>query len=170
MLRKTLSAVAAVAAVAAMGVGTAGVANASTPIVKSAVCIPAAIVAGCTHPGHPGFGFGHGLGGALGFGRGGLLHTGLLGSDRFRGGRFGGNFGNNFGGTYWERDGIIQPYSEVVSACGCSSVPAGWVEVQDPQQVIVVPEGAATGDGSCALTSVNWGSSGWNRGVRRFRY
>lgn len=166
MLRKTLSAVAAVAAVAAMGVGTAGVANAS-PVLKTS-CTPVAPATTCTNPGGPFHhfpgGLGHGLGGALGFGRGGLLHTGLLGSDRFRGGRFGGDFA----GTYWQRDGVILPYSQVVSSCGCSST-AGWVEVQDPQQVIVVPEGAATGDGSCALSSVNWGLPGWNRGVRIVR-
>lgn len=170
MLRKTLSAVAAVAAVAAMGVGTAGVANAS-PVLKTVVvpCVTPNVPVGCGwhggnggHDGHRG-GFLGGLGHGLGFNRGGLLGTGILG---------GGNYGR-FGGTYWQRGGVIMPYSQVLSTCGCSAgidpVSEGYTLVQDPQQVIVVPSGpVVTGDGSCSLTSVNWGLGGFQRGARFF--
>jgi hypothetical protein len=176
MLRKTLT---VVAAMAAIGAGTVGVANASTPApvaFKTVQCNSAGLPAACT----PGAGAQllHGVGGPLAGLAGG--NHGLLGGafglgGRDRGGRFGfGNgFGGNFGGTFWQRDGVILPYSQVVSSCGCSGSPVsfGYTEVVDPQQVLVVPEGAVvTGDGSCqSLTSVNWGLPGWNRGVRIFR-
>jgi hypothetical protein len=173
MLRKTLT---IVAAMAAIGAGTVGVANAATPAPTTACNIPGGLVPGCT-PGagalglHPG---GGAFAGIPGLGHGGL--GGVLGlGGRDRGGRFGfgHGFGGNFGGTFWQRDNVILPYSQIVSSCGCSGSPVslGYTEVVDPQQVLVVPEGAVvTGDGSCqTLTSVNWGLPGWNRGVRVFR-
>ena len=164
MLRKCLTSVAVMAAVFA---GTAGVANASTPA-------PAKKPATCTATGLSNcIGTGTNLGGLLGGdhrgGRGGF-------GGPFRGG-FGGGFGGirggNFGGTFWQRDGVILPYAQAASSCGCSGAPVGWTEIADPSAYQVVPFYGApvTGDGSCvSLTSVNWGLPGWNRGVRLYRH
>lgn len=163
MLRKTLTVLAVMAAV---GAGTAGVANASTPA-PSALCVPGAPVAGCTpHGGHHD-GFGFGLGRGLGFNDGGLLGTGLLrGGDFNRGGRWG-----HYQGSFWNRGGVILPYSQVVSSCGCADPASlGYTLVENPATVMVVPVGAvATGDGSCALSSVNFGLDRYRHGVRFFR-
>jgi hypothetical protein len=166
MLRKCLTSVAVMAAVFA---GTAGVANASTPApatFKTSACIPGAPVAGCTPGDHRGDHRG-GRGGFLG-GRGGLLGGFGLG------GFLGGNrtiINNEYANTFWQRDGVILPYAQAASSCGCSGAPVGWTQVVDPAAVEVVPFYGApvTGDGSCvSLTSVNWGLPGWNRGVRLY--
>jgi hypothetical protein len=175
MLRKSLT---VVAAMAAIGAGTVGVANAATPAptaFKTGQCAPV-VVAGCV-PGAGAIKL-HGAGGplaGLAGGNHGLL-GGVLGlGGRDRGGRFGGGLrGGNFGGTFWQRGGVVYPYSQVVSSCGCSGDPVslGYTEfVQPAQQVLVVPEGfAATGDGSCvSLSDVNWGLPQYRRGVRLFR-
>lgn len=176
MLRKTLT---VVAAMAVLGGGSVGMAYADTPVVKTAVTVPALPI--IDHDHH------HNDGGLLGgvLGTGGLGLNGLLNSTtiirgdnhhrggHFPGGRFGGRFGGNFGGTFWQRGGVILPYSQVASSCGCSGSPVGfgYTEVLQPQQVEVVPVGAvATGDGSCqTLSSVDWNRPGFNRGVRFFR-
>lgn len=179
MLRKSLT---VVAAMAAIGAGTVGVANAATPAptaFKTTQCAPV-VVADCV-PGAGAIKL-HGAGGplaGLAGGNHGLLGgvLGLGGRDRGGrfGGRFGGGFGGNFGGTFWNRGGVIYPYSQVVSSCGCSGVvdptTLGYTEfVQPTQQVLVIPEGfAATGDGSCvSLSDVNWGLPQYRRGVRLF--
>lgn len=169
MLRKTLT---IVAAMAAIGAGTVGVANAATPAPTKLATCTATLSVDCIGTGThlPGLG-GLGLGGLFGGGHG---HPGFPGGNFGHGfgGGFGNGFGGNFGGTFWQRDGVILPYNQVVSSCGCSGSPVslGYTEVVDPQQVLVVPEGAVvTGDGSCqSLTSVNWGLPGWGRGVRLF--
>lgn len=151
MLRKLATVAAAMAIV---GAGSVGVANAATP--EHFPHIP--------HVPH----IGGGLLGGLGLG-------GLLGGGFHHGGHFGGgNFGGRFGGTFWQRDGVILPYSQLGSSCGCSvsdPVSLGYTEVVQPAQIEVVPVGAvATGDGSCeTLTSVDFSRPGWNRGVRFFR-
>jgi len=162
MLRKSLT---VVAVMAAIGAGSVGVANAATPAPTQvpSVCGTVALPVVCTpSPGnHHG---GHFPGGNLG---------------GFRGGNFGGNFGGSFRGidrfrgSFWNRGGVILPYDQVVSSCGCSGDPVslGYTQVLNPQQVLVVPVGAvATGDGSCeTLSSVNFGQDRFRRGVRFFR-
>lgn len=76
------------------------------------------------------------------------------------GGHFygGGFYGGGFypGGFYRNlNSGVVLPYSQVASACGCAGstlVPTGYALVPAPQpQIVQVPVGAvATGDGSCA--------------------
>lgn len=170
MLRKSLT---VVAVMAAIGAGSVGVANAATPA-PSVVCVPGVGVGDCDHDGHGHFGHGFGgLGG--GFLGGGLGLGGLLGGNTFINSNHfrGGNFGDRFRGTFWNRGGVILPYSQVVSSCGCSGDPVslGYSQVLNPQQVLVVPVGAvATGDGSCeTLSSVNFGQDRFRRGVRFFR-
>lgn len=177
MLRKTLTVLAVMAAV---GAGTAGVANASTPVVPVP---PVGGVDGVVG------GVGNSVGGLLGGVNvlGGNIAVGdqfhgsdrLRGIDRFRGGNFGGFYGSDFYGgrynhyrnTFWNRGGVILPYSQVVSSCGCGDPASlGYQLVENPQTVMVVPVGAvATGDGSCSLSSVNFGLDRYRHGVRFFR-
>lgn len=183
MLRKSLT---VVAVMAAIGAGSVGVANAATPVVKAnPTCTTTGGVVSCLpgvgslgHPFNPGSLGSHLPGGGLGgiFG-GGILggNTFINNNNHFRGGNFGGSFRgiDRFRGTFWNRGGVILPYSQVVSSCGCSGDPVslGYSEVLNPQQVLVVPVGAvATGDGSCeTLSSVNFGQDRFRRGVRFFR-
>jgi len=160
MLRKTLTVLAASAVIAG---GTAGVAYADTPVKSSTSCVVS-------------------TGGVLG------TITGVLGgggscllpggtdtdgdNDHHRGGHFpgGGFYGGGLYGSYWQRGGVILPYSQVASSCGCSSPASyGYTLVEQPQQVQVVPVGVAAGDGSCALNQVNWGDPRFRGGVRYFR-
>lgn len=157
MLRKTLTVLAASAVIAG---GTAGVAYADTPVKSATSCVVS-------------------TGGVLGtitgiLGGGGsclLPGSGGTGSDHHhRGGHFPGGNGGNYGGTYWNRGGVILPYSQVASDCGCSQPASlGYTLVEQPQQVQVVPVGVAAGDGSCALNQVNWNDARYRRGVRFFR-
>lgn len=157
MLRKTLTVLAASAVIAG---GTAGVAYADTPVKSSTSCVVS-------------------TGGVLGtitgvLGSGGsclLPGTGGTGTDTDHHRRhFPGGFGGAYGGSYWQRGGVILPYSQVASDCGCSQPASlGYTLVEQPQQVQVVPVGVAAGDGSCALNQVNWNDVRYRRGVRFFR-
>jgi hypothetical protein len=149
MFRKTLTVLAASAVIAG---GTAGVAYADTPAPaqRPTLCGTIALPVVCTPS----------TGGHDGDHRGGHF-----------GGGFGGGFrGGNFGGTYWNRGGVILPYSQVASSCGCSDPASlGYTLVEQPAQVEVVPVAADLGDGSCALDQVNWNDRRFSRGVRFFR-
>lgn len=153
MLRKCLTVAAVFAAITA---GTAGVANASTPAPANLPTCTITVLSNC-------IGTGTHLGGNHG-NRGGDFRGG------FRGGNFGGGFGfaDRYRGTYWNRGGVILPYDQVASSCGCSGDPValGYQIVENPTTVLVAP---ATGDGSCvALSQVNWSLPAWHRGVRLF--
>lgn len=153
MFRKTLTVLAAVAVIGGAG---AGVAYADTPAPSKLQTCTATILSNCI-----------GTGTILG---GGLLGGGHDGHGHNRGGHFPGGLGGRFGGTYWQRGGVILPYSSVAGSCGCSDpVSLGYTLVEQPAQVQVVPLGVEAGDGSCALNTVNWGDSRFSRGVRFFR-
>lgn len=93
-------------------------------------------------------------------------------------GRFGGHFGGHFGGGFFRGGfyrhswgGPVLSFDQVSSACGCSgsSIPAGYVLVEDPQpvtftQIPVVPVGGIqTGDGSCLGRLGGWFGGVWHR-------
>jgi len=152
MLRKIVT---VGAAMALLGAGSVGMAYASTPAhaVKAetpcttsgglvgdligavggvgGTCVPDPL-----HHGHPGLPGGHFPGG-------------------YGGGFYGGGYGfpGGYGGTYW-RDprGVVLPYSQVASSCGCSGDPVSYgYQLVPAPQYIEVPVGAVSaGDGSCA--------------------
>jgi hypothetical protein len=163
MFRKVLTVLATSAVIAG---GSAGVAYADTPVKSSTSCsVSTGGVLGT-------------ITGILG-GNGSCLLPGGLGgglSDgdhhhHLPGGGFGGGLrGGDFGGTFWQRDGVILPFNQVSSACGCSGNPASFGYTLVEPQVQVVPVGVAAGDGSCAtLNQIDWTRGGFQRGARFFR-